>query len=382
MQRLFLKNKNNIVFEECNIIGVYTDQELRTAVQKLVSSESVLRSGLSSEKEIDRICVYDSLNNRDCPIIDMRYVDYEKQTSFWEGIYNKKEELLVACGRLSQIILVRKTEILTSVYIIAQHAVWDKTSTLLFSERLNNSLKGKAQMLDVKTNYGDYVKEVQKRPQILVNKSIDIGEFIKCAEEYTIQNCSKELEGYEFVQVELNNEERKMIESNIWNVIFSIEKYVCISNGLHNVEGRIPVLLMQEDRRYMEKDYSYNLGPFLDYLPVLVMNGKNSEKELSTFQTVKKKYHINFWEFINVEYKSKYKYISELMSINFHGALGVKFEEVEKYIKRIENVKKSREIYVNLFETKLLIGYPVYKDRVCNIKDLIEKGIQTFDIFK
>jgi len=70
------------------------------------------------------------------------------------------------------------------------------------------------------------------------------------------------------------------------------------------------------------------------------------------------------------------------MSINFHGALGVKFEEVEKHIKRIENAKKSREIYVNLFETKLLIGYPVYKDRVCNIKGLIEKGIRTFDIFK
>ena len=37
----------------------------------------------------------------------------------------------------------------------------------------------------------------------------------------------KELAGYEFVQVELNNDERKMIESNIWNVIFSIAK-VCV----------------------------------------------------------------------------------------------------------------------------------------------------------
>lgn len=382
MQKLFLKSKNSVVFEECSIIGIYTDQELISAVQKLVSSECVLRSGLSSEKESDRICIYDSCGNEKFPIVDMRYVDFGKYTVFLEELYNRKEKILFAAGRLSQIIFVRKTERLTSAYIIAQHAVWDKTSTLLFSERLNNSLKGKKQMLDVRTNFLDYVKEVQKRPQILINKSVDIEEFIKCAEEYATQNCFKELAGYEFVQVELNNDERKMIESNIWNVIFSIAKYVCISNGLHNVEGRIPVLLMQEDRRYMGKDYSYNLGPFLDYLPVLIMNGKNSEKELSILQSVKKKYHINFWEFINVEYKSKYKYISELMSINFHGALGVKFEEVEKHIKRIENAKKSREIYVNLFETKLLIGYPVYKDRVCNIKGLIEKGIRTFDIFK
>ena len=50
-------------------------------------------------------------------------------------------------------------------------------------------------MLDVRTNFLDYVKEGSKKAEILINKSVDIEEFIKCAEEYATQNCFKRIGG-------------------------------------------------------------------------------------------------------------------------------------------------------------------------------------------
>ena len=82
MQKLFLKSKNSVVFEECSIIGIYTDQELISAVQKLVSSECVLRSGLSSEKKAIEYVYMILVENEKFPIVDMRYVDFGKYTVF------------------------------------------------------------------------------------------------------------------------------------------------------------------------------------------------------------------------------------------------------------------------------------------------------------
>ena len=69
---------------------------------------------------------------------------------------------------------------------------------------------------------------------------------------------------YRFLQIDMDDEKKRGFENHIWESMIAIVKYVYTMNGLQNVDGEIPVLLLREDRRYMAGNYSGSLGLFLN----------------------------------------------------------------------------------------------------------------------
>ena len=132
------------------------------------------------------------------------------------------------------------------------------------------------------------------------------------------------------VLVKMGNTVYSKYKNNPWNIMLQIFKRILeLNNLLPKNELSIPLFILQENRRYMQKQYSNTLGALLDILPIIYEpQSEEIYNHINYLQKIKKDTHIiyadvlkHMWQDID---------FTDIPSINYHGLYESSYEELER----------------------------------------------------
>lgn len=164
--------------------------------------------------------------------------------------------------------------------------------------------------------------------------------------------------------------------TNVWNVNMFIVFIIARANGLiKNSDAQMPVLLLQDDRKFMENDYTNTIGLCLDMIPILYnvvedFNDCNVTDQIIKIESEKIKDHFKYFkQTMRFNYEQ-----SNVLCLNFVNAHNMDFNEIYKlaYQKQPE---PSLEVTIYAYANYLLISYPIFDSCNSIIPELIQKKL-------
>lgn len=378
MQKCFLGSAMGIIKQELIIEGSYQKEQMIAAMTKVIEEQPVLRSYYKEDEE--GYWIYQQKDKR------FDYTDLRNKSSKAAERYQKKIFSIVEHvkenvkeGYLVYLFISRESEYEHRISIIAQHSGWDKASTEILQERIRFHLWDNKAVRMFVPRFIDYVKEVRKAT-FENAELVNTAKFINCTKEYISMNSNKTL-AYTYVAlIKMGPKVHARFINNPWEILLSVLCIIAKENHLlSDNQSELPIYIMQEDRRNKIADYTNTLGAFLDLIPLLyTQDGKlgkeEVEEEIEKMQSLKKKYGINFLEYLEKSYADIKKTMPYILSINYHGLFKLTYEEVQ-VIRNMKNTNAAPEVYVNTYEDYLLMSIPVYQNCKSDITKAIERKL-------
>ncbi|MBW9147271.1 AMP-binding protein, partial [Clostridium sp. CM027] len=383
MQKSFLEATGTIIEEVITVNGIYTQDKIMEAVKLVVQEQSVLRS---SYEKCDREYIisehkYDT--SWYVPYVDLRYSSYEYITTIHKDIYGMKNGEGNCDGRnnLIRMVITRESEVCHKLHIIAHHSGWDKASTQILNDRLNDLIKSNSTETLIKTTYKNYIEEIKNCNGFTKNigymAELKIEDFIENVNEYVRGNIDNNLEKSILLTIKMGPKSLKVLKEKPWNLLTHVLRIVARENQLISLDKTIiPMFILQEDRRGKERNYTNTMGEFLDILPILIDCSQDAikcdmQKYVEKVQNIKKDENINYLELFNRQQQDFYLLTASVLSINYHGIFELTYDIVQKMLS-LDKIRRATEIFVNCYSNYLVISFPIYKKCINNLEKILQ----------
>ncbi|MBU3093333.1 amino acid adenylation domain-containing protein [Clostridium sp. CF011] len=383
MQKSFLEATGTIIEEVITINGIYSQDKIMEAVKLVVQEQSVLRS---SYEKCDREYIisehkYDT--SWYVPYVDLRYSSYEYITTIHKDIYGMKNGEGNCDGRnnLIRMVITRESEVCHKLHIIAHHSGWDKASTQILNDRLNDLIKSDSTETLIKTTYKNYIEEIKNCNGFTKNigymAELKIEDFIENVNEYVRGNIDNNLEKSILLTIKMGPKSLKVLKEKPWNLLTHVLRIVARENQLISLDKTIiPMFILQEDRRGKERNYTNTMGEFLDILPILIDCSQDAikcdmQKYVEKVQNIKKDENINYLELFNRQQQDFYLLTASVLSINYHGIFELTYDIVQKMLS-LDKIRRATEIFVNCYSNYLVISFPIYKKCINNLEKILQ----------
>ena len=369
IQLIFLQGP--IFIREQFYINAISPNKLLDAIQIINEQQSALRTSIDIGEE-PVLCVHKP-NDYFVAYYDGRYSnltkieDTIKQMTNEQQCYQDYKE-----HSLCRIFVIRITEKEYKVCLFVHHCIWDNTSTLIFKNQIEEVLNNNK--ID-NVDYSLYAAESHRLPDSeSAFSTVCLSNFRKI--EQSINN-----KGLNYIEsktsvIYLNEKMEDIYNTNVWNVNMFIVFIIARANGLiKNSDAQMPVLLLQDDRKFMENDYTNTIGLCLDMIPILYnvvedFNDCNVTDQIIKIESEKIKDHFKYFkQTMRFNYEQ-----SNVLCLNFVNAHNMDFNEIYKlaYQKQPE---PSLEVTIYAYANYLLISYPIFDSCNSIIPELIQKKL-------
>ena len=249
----------------------------------------------------------------------------------------------------------------------------------IFREQFEEELKTGRIDKKIET-ISDYIYEVNSNNINSSKVSSMLERYIGKIKEFSAYNSGKKLIAMDAVLVKMGNAVYSRYKNNPWSIMLQIfRKILELNNLLPSNKLTIPLFILQENRRYMQKQYSNTLGALLDILPIIYEpQSEEIYNHILYLQNEKKDTHIIYADILKLMWPDID--FTEIPSINYHGLYESSYEELEKMkmlyksswskfqsIMAELNMGKLLEINFHTYNEYMMISFPVYDTM---IKDL------------
>ncbi|WP_243556249.1 hypothetical protein [Priestia megaterium] len=142
-----------------------------------------------------------------------------------------------------------------------------------------------------------------------------------------------------------------------------------------------PILVVQDERNYMNGNYAETLGCFLDLVPASINFSEEGvlKKRVECSQSLKKEKKINFSEIIFDRAQDIQDLFSKVLIVNYQGAYDISPEELQKWLSGQGEDFTSTEIFINDVEDQLIVTYPVFEGCKQDIGVEIQKTLDKLE---
>lgn len=378
MQTYYLRVLQQNIEESIEITGLYTEEQLREALEAIVVQQGALRSRYHQ----DVIVEFTQLEKPFIPYIDLCYAtnEYRKQVNQWFTTLHEKVGVLSQHGKLGQLIVYRISEKTHRIVFIGNHSIWDKTSTAILKELLLEQLEGEKTINQSLPALEDYAKEVNQSGNL---SALPESEQMLLAEKISLMKQSlempkAEISHSEIIMIQMGEKVKQLYYQSPWKIITHLLK-VIVKQHIQEEWSTYPIFMLQEDRRYMGAEYTKTLGGCLDLLPLSVSFDKQVgiEEQVRHMQQLKQKHQVHYLEMIVASGIPVSELIGKIFTLNYQGA----FELNEQTFQRLLHLKAqpaSTEIYVNHYQDYLVVSAPVPKGKP-NLKDVLQEACITLE---
>ncbi|MCL2841701.1 MAG: hypothetical protein FWE05_13130, partial [Defluviitaleaceae bacterium] len=385
-QKFFLSGESSLVAKQkISILGDYSKDEILRALRDIIKNTDPFRMSYYMQEDNFIINEHDYKDDWHIPyfnIINMssRYKDdlnkRIEENSTWRCLSN-------SANQLSLIVVTKEEENKHVVHIAVSHAAWDRLSSVIFEEYLIKLLNPMRTFeLKLQFSYKDYVKETG----LVLDYSFDFTKFMSVADSYLKHNRSSRIIGEQGCILRLGTQSFDFYQKSPWDFIeILLIKWIELNHLVSKDISEIPLFIIQEDRRYKKKDYTDNLGVFLDTLPVTISTGRHNtlplQLEVEKLQNIKKLNNLNYLSEIS---NINPVLASSLVRVNYQGIFTLDFDEIERLqqeVNKMDNMFPSpvSEIYINSYSNYMFFFYPVHEQCSTNIKLIMQEVCDQFE---
>jgi len=383
LQKVFLvANSTNCMDQKIVVTGICSRNDIIGAVKEIIiNSSDSLRTSYDKKNEQLVIYEHDANDNLYIPYFDLTQFDdgyiKEMHQFILEGLPVEYEE-----GRKNQtslVVVTKEAEDKHVVYIVVSHAVWDGMSTKIFADEMARLLNFSNDKKPVQQNiYRDYVDGINQSKL----DEIDMFKYVDATGSFIDYNIKNPVVGVECCILNLGRNTLKLYQNRPWDFIAYLAKIWAGANKMISKDSSdLPVLLIQEDRPYLNNDYKDNLGVYLDFLPVLI-NAEKKELDSSAQSDMVKMFKIKEERKVNF-FNVLYDILSEesfvdVVYINNLGIFDMVYNDFEKAVKTVEkyigNVFIRKQIMIGGFSKGLAIYYTLSKYNSGNLKEILQEA--------
>ncbi len=386
IQEFYCSTSAGIVNEQLSLLFEGPSLIVKAAILEIIEEHSVLRSSYSFSNGERQINEHQFNGSWFIPYIDMRNKIQKDNISNGIADYiNLKEYFPGIKNPLSYIFVSRLTESKYQIDLIIDHCIWDKASSQIFEEKLRNKLNGFSYKILESTSYDSYIKEVLNTTNSLIDNSSFIGEISNEKELiYNILNNTSHntLQFNKNKLFKLGVNTLKKYRDNPWDIIEYILQVIAQRNDLKFMENETyPILVVQDERNYMNGNYAETLGCFLDLVPASINFSEEGvlKKRVECSQSLKKEKKINFSEIIFDRAQDIQDLFSKVLIVNYQGAYDISPEELQKWLSGQGEDFTSTEIFINDVEDQLIVTYPVFEGCKQDIGVEIQKTLDKLE---
>lgn len=370
----------DIIQQDIEVEGYYTKNEIVNAVEKVLINQQVPH--MSYAKEKNKFIIYQhKIDKNKIRYFDLTYSSKKVKQKIEEQINQISNWKYTQDGvnRLFKIFVIKKSEKRFTISIRVSHGVWDETSMHIFREQFEEALETGRVDKKVET-ISDYIHEENSNNIKNSKISLVLERYIKEIKEFSAYNNERKLIAMDAVLVKMGNTVYSKYKNNPWNIMLQIFKRILeLNNLLPKNELSIPLFILQENRRYMQKQYSNTLGALLDILPIIYEpQSEEIYNYINYLQKIKKDTHIiyadvlkHMWQDID---------FTDIPSINYHGLYESSYEELERMKMLYKsswsklqslmmelNIRKLLEINFHTYNEYMMISFPVYDTAIKDI---------------
>ncbi|MBS4534665.1 hypothetical protein GOQ29_03445, partial [Clostridium sp. D2Q-14] len=231
------------------IQGEYTIEEVRKAILRIVSEQSVLRTQYLKEENI--LIEYKPSMDHKIPIIDISE-NSDNGNQRENQLYAMVEKIgldtsnLLKGPLLNKICIIRVSKSKYVVYIFIHHALWDMTSSSIFDRRLNQLLKD-SKLYSKREDLHEYSQIVENISAEDNFKNIKFNEFIEAVNnmELFYKNRSKMTVFKEKYSEDIVN--GKVMTGQLSTMLKLLEFIITREPNMKSV-NKIPVIILHHGR--------------------------------------------------------------------------------------------------------------------------------------
>lgn len=386
IQEFYCSRTEGIINEQIMVSFEGSFKTIREAILTIVKEQGVLRSSYSFADGEQKINEHQFNDSWFIPYIDMRnrvgdsgvlkeFTDYVGLKQYSSKIKNP----------LSSILVTQLTESKYQINVVIDHCIWDKASSQIFREKLQTLLLGTSYGETKVSLYTSYIREVQEVTNTLVNNS-EVKESISDAKELIYQtlerNTNKVLKSTKNKLFELGPNTFKLYQESPWQVIEHIIKVIVHQNKLVSTKDEsYPVLIVQDERNFMDGYYAETLGEFLDLVPASVNLCEKGRLQnvIQDLQSIKKEEKINFTEVLFEQSADIRDLFSKILLVNYQGAYDISSEELQEWLAAQNSNFSSTEIFINDIDNQLIMTYPVFYTCERDIEEEIQLSLNELE---
>ncbi|MCW3791804.1 hypothetical protein OM416_09445, partial [Paenibacillus sp. LS1] len=386
LQQLFIRTADTVVMEKIELQGSRTKKEMIEACHQIIRMQSALRSSYRMDSLVGTISEHELNHAWHMPYIDLRYASLDERNAVSQQInklsyieFNERSSQL-----LVKLVIVRNAERQHTIHIIAHHSVWDKTSTVIFKEMLD---EGSMMNTPPETllPYSQYIADKHKHNDLFKGSGLtlpgNMEKWIPVLHEYMDHNVSNEISQSVASVIPLGPHLLKVYKEKPWDLLMHAVQIIAKENGLIPPSSKkIPVFILQEDRAYTAGSYSQVMGEFLDMLPIMVQEAGESglqsiQEQVEQIQKAKREQSIHYLELVHEIEEQLMSWLPSLLSVNFQAAFDLSYEDF-KNMMTLDHYRTTNEIFVNRFADSLVIYYPLYSKRQVNLNAVLQKEFE------
>ncbi|KZE03981.1 Long-chain-fatty-acid--CoA ligase [Bacillus mycoides] len=386
IQEFYCSTTEGIINEQIILSSEGSFTTIKEALLTIIKEYGVLRSSYSFSDGEQRMNEHQFDDSWFIPYIDMRNRTGDSDVSKKFADYvDLKHYSSQNKNPLSSILVTQLTESKYQINLVIDHCIWDKASSQIFREKLETLLLGTSYGRTKVSPYVSYIREVQEVTNTLVN-NIEIKETISNAKELIYQtlerNANKVLRSTEDKLFELGPNTFKLYQESPWQVIEHIIKVIVHQNKLANAKDQsYPVLIVQDERNFMDGNYAETLGEFLDLVPASVKLHETGtlQNVIQNLQSIKKEEKINFTEAIFEQSEDIRELFSKVLLVNYQGAYDISSEELQEWLAAQNKNFSSTEIFINDIDNQLIVTYPVFDICERDIEEEIQSSLNELE---
>lgn len=358
------------VIQDEIIIKSWDEELVLSALKQTIQSNGAMRS---IKLNGTQIVEYPFEKHREISYFDLRYVSEEKYQNNIEKIKSYESFKQLTENRfLMDLYLVREDDITFKLYLTSHHIVWDKISSLIIEEEIQDLLQGRNSYEQVKLAYSSYAEQANHNQSVVIENK-EVSEMVKNYRCLLQRYRDKHLEN-EIIRSEaavLNISEDVVGEVETWAIIDEIVHIIASENQLLETDSELPLQFTQEERNILTGDFTRSVGPIIDMLPIFKNDQHTILEQFKSSQKMKERFNLNW---LNL-FRSSFDTFDKVLLINY---LGVYEMDEEEFLDDIHstNYVKSREITISKCKNQLLVRYPVFRNNKGNTKHMLLKAFQ------
>ncbi|MCM3783798.1 amino acid adenylation domain-containing protein [Neobacillus mesonae] len=391
LQQSFLKVPGTMVHESVLLSEGYAESEIIEAVRSLIKEQGVLRSSYRIYDDgTSAIEEHPYLTSWYVPYLDQRYAKSDDINEALDKLVKMVQEgdEPQQLSFLSRIVVTRTSELDYVIHVIAHHSVWDKASTHLLKEKLASMLSGKqssnGHSASEEAAYRDYVNELSQVPVMTHFNELNPAELLLSVQELSMAAVNNPLKKSVLTLFKMGPKVLELYRERPWTLLIHLAKTIIRENGLdQSVSRSFPLFLLQEDRTFMNKDYSNVMGEFLDLIPVSVDVDRTNmdldmQGKIEGLQKWKKEQQFSYIEMLGKLNTELPLCIPSMLSINYQGTFELTYQEVQNMMNN-DSYRDTPEIFANHYEDHLVLFYPTYSQLQGDLEDVIRQELTALE---
>src|SRR5699024_9575082 len=259
------------------IEGQYTSEEVRKAILRIISEQSVLRTQYLKDENI--LIEYEPSMEHKIPIIDIS--DNSNNKNERENqVYSMVEKIgldtnkLLEGPLLNKICIIKVSKNKYVVYIFIHHAIWDMTSSSIFERRLNQLLK-EPKLYEKEEEAHEYSQVIRNATTGDEFKNTSFNKFVEAANnmELFYKNRSKMTVFKQKYNEGIVNSE--VMTSQLATMLKLLESIITQEPAMKSV-NKLPVIILHHGR---DSNNRRTLGLFQEP-KLFVMDTKDTDRHV------------------------------------------------------------------------------------------------------